>query len=144
MDVTATISGNLAADPRLSHLPDGTPACELRVLVNRRRMTPDGWQKLPARAYTVTAFGDLARNTAESVSKGDRVTVTCDDIWSDAWTGRDTGDAMSAVKVRASEISLSLRFATGTATRVPAGDDQPAGQSGAADPRPALAAVPAT
>ena len=140
MDVTATISGNLAADPRLSHLPDGTPACELRVLVNRRRMTADGWQKLPARAYTVTAFGDLARNTAESASKGDRVTVTCDDIWSDAWTGRDTGEAMSAVKVRASELSLSLRFATGTATRIPAsGDDSPADTA----PRPALASVPA-
>jgi hypothetical protein len=26
MDVTATITGNLAADPRLTHLPDGTPS----------------------------------------------------------------------------------------------------------------------
>jgi single-stranded DNA-binding protein len=108
-------------------------------------MTAGQWQKMPARAYVVTAFGDLAANTAESARKGDRVTVTADDIFSDAWSSRDTGEPMSAVKVRASEIALALRFAAGTVTRVPAAADQPGSPGDASPPArtPALAAVPA-
>ena len=132
MDVTATITGNLAADPRLTHLPDGTPVCELRVMVSRRRLVDGQWQQQAPRAFTVTAFGDLARNTTESAHRGDRVTVAADDIYSDAWASRDNGEPMSAVKIRASEIALALRFATGTATRVTTASQPQAGPVAAA------------
>ena len=131
MDIDVTISGNLAADTRLTFLPDGTPVCQFRVLVNRPPVTIRGERVQPApRPFTVVAFGDLASHAHESLRRGDRVTVRSGDLYAEAWSHRDTGAPMAQAKLRASEIALSVRFRTATsaprtAPAQPADDQAP-------------------
>ena len=60
----------------------------------------------------VTAFGLLAERTAESVGKGDRVTVLADDLMAEAWAATGTGEPRARVTLRAREIAASMAFDT--------------------------------
>ena len=111
MDIEITISGNLTADPKLTFTPQGTPVCQFRVLVNRPPATINGERVQPEpRPFTVVAFGDTATHAGESLRKGDRVTVRASDLYAEAWAHQSTGRPMAQVKLRASEIALSVRF----------------------------------
>ena len=89
--ISITVTGRLGDDPRTFSTRDGTDGVELRLALDLpARGTGDGitrWVK-------VTAFGMLATRTAESVHKGDRVTVLADDFVAEAWTA--TGGAPRA------------------------------------------------
>ena len=58
----------------------------------------------------VTAFGLLATRTAESVRKGDRVTVLADDLMAEAWAATGSGEPRARVTLRAREIAASMAF----------------------------------
>ena len=58
----------------------------------------------------VTAYGLLATRTAESVGKGDRVTVIADDMIAEAWTATGSGEPRARVTLRAREIAASMAF----------------------------------
>ena len=61
----------------------------------------------------VTAFGLLASRTAESVRKGDRVTVLADDFMAEAWAATDDdGGPRARITLRAREIAASMAFDT--------------------------------
>ncbi len=64
----------------------------------------------------------LAIHTAESVRKGDRVTIQSHDLTSEACLSNGTGEPPSKVAIRATEIAISLRYdnaTTGRAARAP-------------------------
>jgi single-stranded DNA-binding protein len=109
--ITVTVTGRLGDDPRTFTTHDGTAGVELRLAVD-----------LPARAgggdsvtrwIKVSAFGLLASRTAESVRKGDRVTVVAEDLLAEAWLSTD-GEARprARVSLRAREIAASMAFDT--------------------------------
>ena len=52
----------------------------------------------------------LATRTAESVRKGDRVTVMADDLIAEAWTATGSGEPRARVTLRAREIAASTAF----------------------------------
>ena len=60
----------------------------------------------------VTAFGVLASRTAESVRKGDRVTVIADDLTAEAWLSTADPQPRARVTLRAREIAASMAFDT--------------------------------
>jgi len=60
----------------------------------------------------VTAYGLLAERTAESVGKGDRVTVLADDMIAEAWAATANGEPRGRVALRAKEIAASMAFDT--------------------------------
>ena len=63
----------------------------------------------------VNAYGLLASRTAESVRKGDRVTVLAEDLLTEAWLGTDGEGrprASARVTLRAREIAASMAFDT--------------------------------
>jgi single-stranded DNA-binding protein len=108
--IAITLTGRLGDDPRQFTTRDGTPGVELRLAVDLPARVPGGdgvtrWVK-------VTAFGHLAARTAESVGKGDRVTVVADDLTAEAWAATGTGEPRARVALRAREIAASMAFDT--------------------------------
>jgi len=105
--ILITVTGRLGDDPRTFTTRDGTDGVELRLALDLpARGTGDGitrWVK-------VTAFGMLATRTAESVRKGDRVTVLADDLMAEAWTATGSGEPRARVTLRAREIAASMAF----------------------------------
>ncbi len=115
--ITATVTGNLTDDPHTFQTRDNTAGCELRVAVNLPSRTGAG--DGITRYLKVVTFGVLASHAAESVRKGDRVTIQGNDLTSEAWLGNDA-EPRSKVAIRATDIAVSLRFdsvATGRSVR---------------------------
>jgi single-stranded DNA-binding protein len=105
--ISISVTGRLGDDPRTFSTRDGTDGIELRLALDLpARGTGDGitrWVK-------VTAYGLLATRTAESVRKGDRVTVLADDLIAEAWTATGSGEPRARVTLRAREIAASMAF----------------------------------
>jgi single-stranded DNA-binding protein len=115
--ISITVTGRLGDAPRTFSTRDGTDGVELRLALDLpARGSADGitrWVK-------VTAFGLLAARTAESVRKGDRVTVLADDLMAEAWAASGSGEPRARVTLRAREIAASMAFdslSTGFAAR---------------------------
>ncbi|MDO5535541.1 MAG: single-stranded DNA-binding protein [Propionibacteriaceae bacterium] len=115
--MTALISftGNATGDAELKFGASGTPFANVTIAVTPREKQPDGsYADGDAAFYRVTAFKRLAENVAESVHRGDRVTVV----------GRikpreyeHNGEKRISLDVVADSIALDLMFATATANR---------------------------
>jgi single-stranded DNA-binding protein len=127
--ISITVTGRLGDDPRTFTTRDGTDGVELRLALDLPSRGPgDGitrWVK-------VTAFGLLASRTAESVGKGDRVTVVADDLVAEAWAANGSGEPRARVTLRAREIAASMAFdglrtgyAARRAARLAAANGQP-------------------
>ena len=127
--ISITVTGRLGDDPRSFTTRDGTDGVELRLALDLpARGTGEGitrWVK-------VTAFGVLASRTAESVGKGDRVTVVADDLVAEAWAANGSGEPRARVTLRAREIAASMAFdslrtgyAARKAARLAAANGQP-------------------
>jgi single-stranded DNA-binding protein len=99
--ISITVTGRLGDDPRTFTTRDGTDGVELRLAVD---LPARGQGEGITRWVKVTAFGLLASRTAESVRKGDRVTVVADDAVAEAWAANGSGEP------RAREIAASMAF----------------------------------
>ena len=108
--ISITVTGRLGDDPRPFTTRDGTPGVELRLALDLPSRTPGG--DSITRWVKVTAFGLLASRTAESVHKGDRVTVLADDFMAEAWAATGTGEPRARITLRAREIAASMAFDT--------------------------------
>ena len=102
-----TLTGRLGDDPRTFRTRDGSDGAELRIAVD----IPARGSDSVTRWVKVTAYGVLATRTAESVRKGDRVTVIADDMVPEAWKAAD-GEPRARITVRAREIAASMAFDT--------------------------------
>lgn len=131
---TITFSGNVAADPEIRFTPSGAQLANFVVLENRSRRgaNPGEWEDLEPNRYRVQVWAGLAENVVESVRTGDRVTVT-GIVTTDRWADKDTGEVRTAQVIKASDVGLSLKFHTATATKTPrssaaAGENDPAAE----------------
>ena len=105
--IAITVTGRLGDDPRTFSTREGTAGVELRLAVEVPSRSGDNI----TRWIKVTAFGVLASRTAESVRKGDRVTVIADDLTAEAWLSTDQ-QPRARVALRAREIAASMAFDT--------------------------------
>ena len=107
--IAITVTGRLGDDPRTFTTRDGSPGTELRLAIEVPGRTGDNitrWVK-------VTAFGVLASRTAESVRKGDRVTVIADDLTAETWLSKDDNPGPRArISLRARDIAASMAYDT--------------------------------
>jgi single-stranded DNA-binding protein len=106
--ITVTVTGRLGDDPRSFTTRDGTDGVELRIALDIPSRVPGG--DSITRWVKVTAFGLLASRTAESVRKGDRVTVVADDLIAESWIANGSGEPRGRVALRAREIAASMAF----------------------------------
>jgi single-strand DNA-binding protein len=106
--IDITVVGNLARDPELKPIRDGTPLATFTVASNSRFKDDDGeWRDGPTSWVRCCAWGDLAENIADSLTKGDRVIVH------GTLRQRDyehEGQKRSSWELTASDAGPSVRF----------------------------------
>jgi single-strand DNA-binding protein len=73
-----SVAGLVATTPRHLVTPDGLPITSFRLASSHRRYdrNQERWVDAETNWFTVTAFRQLAINSSQSVSKGDRVVLT--------------------------------------------------------------------
>jgi single-strand DNA-binding protein len=133
--IPISIAGNLVADPELSIGESGVAHAKLRVAVNQRIQGTDGtWQDGEPVFHNVSAFRALAENAANSLKKGDPVTVAGE---LEFRSYEKDGERREARRIVADTIGPDLRFGTavyqrsshtaaaGPDTKVQAGPEAP-------------------
>jgi single-strand DNA-binding protein len=103
--------GRLVADPELKFTQNGKAMCHLRLVFQNRRQNPQtgNWEDGDTFWVSGTAWGTLAENVAESLSKGMEVVVKAS-IKTDQW--EKNGEKRQAPSLIIHGIAPSLTFAT--------------------------------
>lgn len=136
VEASATIVGNTTRDAELRYTSSGRAVCSFGVAVGSRRRNPQTqeWEDGDTSFFDVTAWGTLAENAAESLTKGMRVVVT-GRLQQRSWENAE-GEKRSKVEVVADDIGPSVRWATVEVTRVErtTADATPAGYNPSEEP----------
>jgi single-strand DNA-binding protein len=134
-----SVVGNLTRDPELRFTPTGQATASFGVAVNRRwqnRQTQE-WEEATS-FFDVVCWGQLAENTAQSLSKGSRVLVS-GRLDQRSWETAEH-ERRSKIEITADEVAPSLRWATAdikkNERRAPDGGGAPTANSTAGAPRP--------
>ena len=104
-----SLTGNLTRDPELRYTNGGKAVANFGLAVNRRFQQNGEWQDSTS-FFDVTAWGDLGENIGQSVSKGQRVTVT-GRLEQRSWE-TDAGEKRYKIEVVANDVAASMQFAT--------------------------------
>jgi single-strand DNA-binding protein len=105
-------TGRLIADPELRFTPSGTAVAKVRLAFNSRRKDDTGqWQDDKTFYVTGILFNDYAEHVAESLSKGDEVTVV-GRLETRSWTDEKTDEKRSIVELLVDSIGPTLRYVT--------------------------------
>ena len=104
-----TVRGFVATDPVTRHTASGTTVAGFRLATTERRFDREagGWVDAHTNWYSVSAFGQLGANTAQSVRKGNPVIVTGRLRVRDWSTEERSG---TSVDVVADAVGLDLGF----------------------------------
>ncbi len=117
MDNALIMCGNVTAEPKLRYTQGGTPVVAFDIAVNRRWTDRETQQQKEAVTFVeVQCWRQLAENVAESVSKGQRVTVT-GRLEQNNWTA-DDGSARSKLRIVGDDVGTSLMFGISEFKRV--------------------------
>jgi len=113
-----TIHGNTTADALIGYSANGTPYLKFSVAVNNRRFDRQAgrWSDTTPVYHRVVAFNTLAENAA-NLTKGTTVTVTGE--LADDSRDLENGERQYRTQLVATDIAVSLRFATATVTKNP-------------------------
>lgn len=116
-ETPVTLVGNLVADPELRYTPAGVAVANFRVASTPRRFDQQAnqWVDDEALFLTCNAWRQAAENTANSLTKGDRVIVT-GRLRQRSYDTRD-GEKRTVYEVEVDEIGPSLRYATTQVTK---------------------------
>lgn len=109
MQDTITVRGFVATDPVTRHTASGTTVAGFRLATTERRFDREAgaWVDAHTNWYSVSAFGQLGANTAQSVRKGNPVVVTGRLRVRDWSTDERSG---TSVDVVADAVGLDLAF----------------------------------
>ena len=114
--INTTMSGNLTRDPEIRYTREGQPSASFGLAVNRRwqQRGSDEWEESTS-FFDVVCWGQLAENTAQSLSKGARVLVS-GRLDQRSWETAEH-ERRSKIEITADEIAPSLRWATAAITK---------------------------
>lgn len=118
MSAKVSIEGNVTRDPELKFTQQGKAIAKFGVVTSRRVKDQNSgeWSDADTSFWDVSAFGEMAENICESVSKGTRVIVT-GIMRQESW--EKEGEKKYAWKVIADDVAVSCKFAKVEATRNP-------------------------
>lgn len=131
---TVALVGNLTKDVELRYTPAGTPVTELRIAVGDRVKRGEQWQDATY-YFSVTAWGRMAENCAQYLSKGKKVGVTGKLTWRE-WEAQD-GSKRQTVEITANSVqflSPQSQGGGGGHDQAPPPDAQPVGSGGYGTP----------
>lgn len=116
MSENFTVSGLVATSPRHLVTQEGLPITSFRLASSSRRYdrAKKAWVDGETNWFTVTAFRQLAINSASSISKGDRVVATGRLKVRDWDNGERTG---TTVEIEADSMGPDLTWGTSEFTR---------------------------
>lgn len=120
MSARITLNGRLTADPTLRFTPAGKAVVNFSVATSERFKDGDEWKDRNTTFWPVTAWDQLAENTAEQITKGQAVIITGRAI-ERRWEEAD-GTKRSRIEVQADSIGPDLRWAPGGSRAKPADD----------------------
>lgn len=112
-----TVTGNLTRDPEIKFLNGGNATVKIGIAVNRRWQKSGEWQEQTS-FFDVVAYGQLAENVGNSLTRGAKVLVT-GRLEQRSWETPD-GDKRSVIEIVADDIAPSLAWATASVTKNPA------------------------
>lgn len=110
MSSKVTINGRLTRDPELRFTNGGKAVAQFSVVTSRRfkdNQTQE-WQEADTSFWDVTAFGDMAENICESLSKGSSVIVT-GAMRQEVWTDKEDKERR-AWRVLADDVAMSIKW----------------------------------
>ena len=105
---TTTLVGNLTRDPQIKFTDSGNAVLTFSIAVNRRFQKNKEWQE-EAHYFDVVAYGELAENAGNSITKGSRV-IVCGRLAYQSYTDKNN-EKRTKIEVVADEIGISTRFA---------------------------------
>jgi len=116
MSDIVTLTGLVATTPRHLVTTEGLSITSFRLASNQRRYdrAQEKWIDGDTNWYTVTAFRQLAMNSAGSISKGDRILVT-GRLKIREWESADR--AGTSIEIEAETLGHDLTWGTATFTR---------------------------
>lgn len=116
MENRITVSGLVATTPRHLITADGLPITSFRLACSYRRFDRASmkWVDGETNWFTITSFKQLAINTASSINKGDRITVSGDLRVRDWDNGERAG---TSVEIEAVSIGHDLNWGNTNFTR---------------------------
>jgi single-strand DNA-binding protein len=98
----------LVDDPELKFTQGGTPLANVRLVSNSRKQVDGEWVDDKVCWLRATAWKEMATNIAESLGKGDLVTVS-GRMHTDEWEDQQ-GNKRSAMTLTIESIGPSLRW----------------------------------
>src|ERR1700691_4988817 len=106
-----SIVGNLTRDPELRFTPTGQATTSFGVAVNRRWQNRQSqeWEEATS-FFDVVCWGQLAENSAQSLTRGSRVVIS-GRLDQRSWESGE-GEKRSKIEITADEVAPSLRWAT--------------------------------
>lgn len=119
-DNAITIVGNMTRDPEIRQTSLGETIATMGLAWNNRYRKDDEWVEEP-HFFDVVAYGQTADNIAKTITRGMRV-VVYGRLNLDQWTDQKDGSQRQKVKIVASEVSPSLRWAKAEVERNPRAD----------------------
>lgn len=109
MSSKVTVSGRLTRDPELRFTNGGKAVAQFSVVTARKYKNPSGqWEEADTSFWDITAFGDMAENICETVSKGSPVIVT-GAMRQETWQDKE-GKDRRAWRVLADDVAVSIRW----------------------------------
>ena len=96
------VIGNVGTDPEMRYTPNGNAVTSFRLATSRRYTTAEGEQREETEWFTVSAWGRLAEQCNQYVTKGMRVYVE-GRLKSDTWTGND-GQTRFRMEITANDV----------------------------------------
>ena len=110
------IVGNLTADPELRWSTSGTPRCLMRIAVERRWRQGNDWVS-ETDFLSGVAWGRLAENICETMSKGERM-IWVGNLQTRSWDTKE-GERRTVTEISVKDCGPSLRWATADVMRNP-------------------------
>lgn len=103
------IIGNLGGEPEMRFTPNGNPVTSFRVATNRVYTTPEGERKEETEWFTVVAWGKLAEQCNQFLTKG-RLVYAEGRLHTRTWEGQD-GQKRSRTEIIANRVTFLERQA---------------------------------
>ena len=100
-----TLLGNLTADPELKTLPSGIAAVRFSLALNRVYQDKDGQSVETTTYLDIVAYGKLAEQVADRLTKGSRALVE-GRIDNRTWDDKETGQKRSKYEILASDVTF--------------------------------------
>lgn len=132
LDTQITLVGNLTEDPEVRFTASGTSVTNVSV-ASTPRVFDKGtqeWSDAETLFMRLVIWGDMGKNTAESLHMGNRVIVQ-GNLVARSWEDRD-GNNRTAYEVHVTEIGPTLRFHTAVPTKGATPEAKPAAKKTAA------------